>query len=263
MKTLTEKYRPQTLAEIRGQAMPMRQLQSFKRNPVSRAFIFHGTQGTGKTCAALALANEICGGDDVWHGVTIIPSGDLNADSVRELRLNTLATIPWQGTGWKAVIANEADNLSQTAEFCLLDILENLPPKTVVIFTTNNVEKLSPRFRSRCEIIKFAAPVKDFGNGDGTAEAAAQSLIDDVWQKELGHNHAPKLSDLAGWRENGHLSFRSVLSALDPLIRLQREDDEAAAKLAAAKPLIPALPGERKSALAEMEAAAAFFAANR
>ena len=261
MKSLSEKYRPQTLAEIRGQSLIVRQLASFVRNPVSKCFIFHGTNGTGKTSAALAMANELCGGADAWHGVTSIPSGELNAETIRDLRLNTLAQHTWQGTGWKVIIADEADNLHSQAEFCALSIMENLPAKVVLIFTTNNAEKFTPRFKSRCEVHCFKTPVKDFGQGDGGIEQAAQSLIDDVWEKELGHNHSPRLADLDGWREGGNLSFRSVLSALEPLVRLQREDDELAAIKAAEIPVAPvALPGGRKSAIAEMEAARAMLA---
>lgn len=264
MKSLCEKYRPATLSDLRGHNLIARQLQSFKRNPSSKAFLFCGSQGTGKTSAAIALANELCGVgtdlDPAWYGLTVIPAGDLTAQSIRDLRLNTLAQHTRFGTGYKVIVCNEFDARSDAAEFLLLEILENLPPKVIFIFTTNELPgvkdgKLSSRFVSRCECHVFKTPVKDFGQGDGAAEVAAQNLIDDVWVKELGHNHSPRLADLDGWRDGGNLSFRSVLQALEPLIRLQRDDDEIAALKVS--PIIPVSnPSGRVSALAEMENAA-------
>ena len=159
--------------------------------------------------------------------------------------------------------------MSKQASVIFLDVLEHLPAKTAVIFTTNNPENFESRLKQRCECHNFKTPVKDFGNGDGAAETAAQKLIDDVWQKELGHNTSPKLADLEGWKDGGNLSFRSVLQALEPLIRLQREDDAAAippplpeiAPIQTAPQMnVPMMPSGRVSALAEMEMAAKFFA---
>ena len=117
MKSLTEKYRPATLAEIRGHSQIVRLLQSFKRNPSSKAFLFCGSQGTGKTSAAIALGNELCGVkpgmDAAWYGLTSIPAGDLTVQSIRELRLNTLCQHTAFGTGFKVIICNEYDFRSE------------------------------------------------------------------------------------------------------------------------------------------------------
>lgn len=42
MNTLCEKYRPQTLSDLRGHSLIQRQLASFIRKPTSKAFIFAG-----------------------------------------------------------------------------------------------------------------------------------------------------------------------------------------------------------------------------
>lgn len=227
--SITEKYRPKNLAALRGHARIVAMLKSFTKSPCSKAFLFSGPAGTGKTSAAYALAGELgcdfsatpkeCG------GVFEIASGELTADNVREMFKTSLAYRPFYGSGWKVLICNEADNMSNQAEFVFLDILENLPPATVVVFTTNNPEKLSARFRQRCECHAFKSPVAEYGQDKSPAEIAAQALIDDVWRAELGHNHSPRLDELDGWREGGQVSFRAVLAALDPMIRAQREID--------------------------------------
>ena len=214
---LTDKYRPQRLADLRGQAGVVRGLAGFVRRPASSAFIFDGTPGTGKTSAALALAREL--GVDVdkreWGGLHEVASGELTAETVRELFGTTLRYTSWHGSGWKVVVCNEADNMSDKAAFLFLDVLEHLPAKVVVIFTTNAIDKLPRRLRERCECHTFASRVSP------EAEAEAQALIDHVWTMELGHNHSPRLADLTGWKEGGAVSFRGVVRALEPLIRAE------------------------------------------
>ena len=267
--SITEKYRPQTLGQIRGNEMIVRMLKSFVKNPVSKAFLLSGPPGCGKTSAAYAIARELgcdfeCGGPKECGGIFEIASGEMTADTVREMFKTTLAYRPFYGSGWKVVIANEADKMSAKASEIWLDVLEHLPAKTVVVFSTNDVRGLESRFRQRCECHAFKTPVRGFDQPESAAEIAAQGLIDDVWQSELGHNHSPRLADLDGWNDGGHISFRSVLSALDPLIRAQREIDIEQAeteKQKAAEIKFPEiLPSGRVSALAEMEKARAFFA---
>ena len=232
MKPLTEKYRPARLDDLRGNATVIRCLKSFVSTPASKAFVFAGPPGCGKTSAAYAIAREL--GLDVekreWSGLHEIASGEMTAEAVRELFKTTLRFSTWHGSGWKVVIANEADNMSDKASFIWLDILEHLPARVVVIFTTNDPEKLPRRFRERCEVYRFKTPIRTTPEAASDSEQAAQALIDDVWQAELGHNHSPRLADLDGWHEDGSLSFRAVLQALEPLIRAQRAEDEARAK---------------------------------
>ena len=268
MKALTEKYRPQTLDELRGQPMIVKMLQSFARKPTAKAFIFSGPPGCGKTSAAYALARDL--GCDftvkplATGGLFEVASGELNAATVREMFKTTLCYRPFFGSGWKVLICNEADAMSKQASVIFLDVLEHLPEKTVVVFTTNDLSGFESRLKQRCEVHQFKTPARGFDQPESAAEIAAQGLIDHVWQTELGHNHSPRLAELDGWKDMGHVSFRSVLAALEPLIRLQREEDESAAEMEKQKSvevkLPDILPTGRVNALAEMEKARAFFA---
>jgi hypothetical protein len=139
--------------------------------------IFAGPSGVGKTAAALAIAADLeC--DPDWGGISEIASGMQNGQAVDNL-LRSLRLRPLAGSGWKVAIINEADRMTEQAEAVWLDGLEHLSTKTVVIFTTNNLGKLSPRFVRRCEVYHF--------DGSSTAfRAAMAKLIRQVWKSETG-----------------------------------------------------------------------------
>lgn len=265
MQTLPSKYRPRTLQDLRGNPKIVSALKSFVRNPTAKAFLLSGPPGCGKTSAAYAIARELGCDFDVspkeTGGIFEIASGELTADTVREMFRTTLSYRPFFGSGWKVVIANEADNMSDKAAFIFLDVLEHLPPRCVVVFTTNDASKLPSRFRQRCECHNFSLAARIPGEAASPAELEAQALIDDVWRMELGHNHSPRLAELDGWKEDGHVSFRSVLSALEPLVRCQREQDqqeaERQAEIARASAPVTAPGSGRRSVMAEMEMAIA------
>jgi DNA polymerase III delta prime subunit len=128
----------------------------FAANPYPTAFIFEGETGTGKTSAALALAVAL--GCDLsqkeFGGVQAIASGEQSADTVREAYRQMFNT-PWHGSGWKVVIVNEADRMARPAETIWLDVLEAIPARTVIIFTTNEAARLSQRFLDRCTRLAF------------------------------------------------------------------------------------------------------------
>jgi replication-associated recombination protein RarA len=208
---LTERYRPRTLDHVWGQSNVVRALKTFVTEPYPAAFIFQGETGPGKTSAALALAGELgCRVDQAeYGGVWQIASGEQTADAVREMARRMWLT-PMLGSGWKVVIVNECDRMALPAETVWLDRLENLPPRTVVVFTTNNAGKLSARFRDRCTGLTFESDAE-------TVEPALRELLDQMWRAETGDNRAPKdVIDgiISQTTDDGRLSFRRAVQAL-------------------------------------------------
>ena|ERR1035437_2729937 len=119
MKSLCDKHRPKNLSDLRGHSLIVRQLASFCRKPTSKAFVFSGAAGVGKTSAAYALANELGCNMTVkplaTGGCWEVASGELTADVVRELFKTSLCYRPFFGSGWKVLICNEADAMSKQA----------------------------------------------------------------------------------------------------------------------------------------------------
>lgn len=216
--SLLNKYQPTTLTEVRGQPSAMIQLLSFvasvESEPSSTVFLFHGPTGVGKTASAWALARDL-GCDPAqfeFGGVHEIPSGEQDGQAVADL-MRLLRLRPMFGSGWKVAIVNEADKMTGGAEAKWLDALEHLPPKTVVIFTTNEAGRLSNRFLGRCEIVEFFGDSPQFATG-------LAGLIRHVWKKETGKALRSMPEDIGLFElASPHLSIRLALQQIGPYLR--------------------------------------------
>ena len=219
---LTERYRPRRLGALWGQGEVVRALRAFIAEAYSAAFLFEGETGTGKTSAAIALAGDL--GCDLtqkppeFGGLHEIASGEQTAETVRELH-NSMWRIPFYGNGWKVVIVNEADRMSSAAETIWLDRLEQMAPRTVIVFTTNNPEKLSQRFRDRCTRLAFESDAEKLSD-------AAAGLVQSIWRSETGKAIPTKTVAEVVERatEDGKISLRRVVQILSPMILTAKGD---------------------------------------
>ncbi len=218
---LVDIYRPRTVAELSGQDWARDALSAFLADPQPGAFLFHGPTGTGKTSAALALAADL--GVSVEHaecgGLHVIASGEQTGESVRSA-VNALWCRPMMGSGWRVIVVNEADCITSNAAFKWLDVLEDLPPQCVVIFTTNDASKLPRRLRDRCEEVNFIG-------GALVLQAACEELSRRVWKEQTGRDDCPPLDAFGGWNVDGEASFRRLLQLMEPHVRVARQRGES------------------------------------
>ena len=135
-----EKYRPQTLDEI---MLPDRIKKMFT-NGCQGNFFFFGLQGTGKTTIAKILAK----GHDTLQ---INASSENGIDTVRNKIVNFCQAASFRG--YRFVILDEADMLSQQAQTALRGTIEMFYKTTRFIFTGNYPEKLLAPIMSRFEQI--------------------------------------------------------------------------------------------------------------
>ena len=211
---LVDLYRPRTLAELCGQPEVVAYLKAYLRGPASTALLFHGQTGTGKTAAAFALAADLgCAvNDGEFGGLHVIAAGEQSADALRQT-FERLWLRPWKGGGWKVLIVNEADRMAPAVETLWLDRLENLPPRTTVVLTTNYPQRLSTRLRDRAVALPFRSAAEEL-----TPDLDALFLK--VWKARIGRDPTPAESaDLKRIREasiqDGQVSFRRGLQHLE------------------------------------------------
>jgi hypothetical protein len=201
----TERHRPRELSSIVGQGGAVWRLKEFLECPYSTAFLFEGETGTGKTTAALCLAAEL--GAVEFGGLDRIKAGMQDAEAVERV-LDTLRFTPMLGSGWKVVIVDESDWMSPKAAQLWLSALEDLPTKSIVVFTTNHPGKFQDRFLDRCERIAFESSAANLRQD-------AEALIAKVWTGEGRTGEAPRLDQLNGVIDGlGNLSFRRVVQAV-------------------------------------------------
>lgn len=217
-QSLAERYRPRTVTALVGQEEVAAQLSAFVSDPYPTSFIFWGETGVGKSSAGLALAADL--GCDIdaspaeWGGVYSIPSGENTPAALGEL-WPQLWNMPFGSKrGWKVVIVNEVENLQGKVELLWLDKLENLPPQTVVVFTTNRLESLPSRFVDRCigGAMEFRSSADDLGE-------AARALAAQIWRAETGGDIPADVLARVVTRsiQHGQLSLRRVVQNLVPL----------------------------------------------
>ncbi len=180
--SLSEKYRPRTIADFVGLDRPKKILTKFASAPYQSAWLFVGAPGVGKTTMALALADQIRA--ELHH----IPSQKCNADAI-EKACHDCWYIPLSG-GFHIVLVDEADRMTPAAQLALLSKLDAtaFPPNTVFIFTCNETGNLEPRFLSRCRVIEFSS----YGMANEIA-----AYLGTVWHAEGGNGNAPDFTRLA------------------------------------------------------------------
>jgi DNA polymerase-3 subunit delta' len=62
--------------------------------------------------------------------------------------------------GWRVVIINDADTMNRNAQNAILKILEEPPPRALLILIVHRAGAMVPTIRSRCRLINFA-PLPD------------------------------------------------------------------------------------------------------
>ena len=195
--SLSEKYRPQSIAGFVGLERPKKVLSAFCKRPTSGAWLFVGPSGVGKSTMALALANEL------KAELHKIPSQRCNLQTIEDT-VRQCWYAPLSGS-FHVVLSDEIDAATNAAQLSLLSKLDSTdpPPQTIWIFTANDTERLERRFLSRCKTLEFSSY--------GLASAAIP-FLEKVWHAEGGNGNCP---DLARVIKDSRSNLRDALQVLE------------------------------------------------
>jgi len=180
MENWTEKYRPKSLNGIAGNRKAVEKLRRWGKQwengiPETKALIFSGKAGIGKTSSAYALANDFG-----WEVIELNASDTRNGDVIRRVALSGAVNetftrygeyTPSDSGGRKLIILDEADNLyegnaDRGGKKAIIDTVKQT--KQPIILIVNDYYQLvkggGSALKTMCEHIKFEGIKQDMGN---------------------------------------------------------------------------------------------------
>ena len=177
---------------------------------MTHAWVFTGPPGSGRSNAAIAFAqalvcpNDGCGTCNACRSalngahpdVEVIRTEGLSIkiDEVREL----LARVAWAPSmgGWRVVVMEDADRLTESAANALLKAIEEPGNRTVWLLCAPTLHDVLPTIRSRCRHLQLVTP---------STAAVAQVL-----QNRDGIS--PQMADFAARVSQGHIGRARYLA---------------------------------------------------
>ena len=151
----TEKYRPTTFEEVKGQKHIVEKLQAFVKEKNMPHVLFAGPAGVGKTTTALCITRQILGDNIEGNLLELNASDERGIGMVREKVKKFSAFAGLSNAPFKIIILDEADEMTSDAQTALRRIIEDTAKICRFILIANNVSKIIDPIQSRCATFKF------------------------------------------------------------------------------------------------------------
>ncbi|MGY2083031.1 DNA polymerase III subunit delta' [Blastococcus sp. SYSU DS0539] len=250
--------------QVIGQPAVVEELRTAVTDPaaMTHAWLFTGPPGSGRSVAARAFAAALqcpAGGDGTCHACRtalagthadvklIVPDGlSIGAREAREI-VTGASRAPSQGR-WQIIVVEDADRMTEHAANAVLKMIEEPPPRTVVMLCVPSLhpDDVMVTIRSRCRLVSLRTPTADaiadvLVRRDGVDPAMA------AWAAAASGGHVGRARRLAR-DEEARLSRKAVLDVPLRLVSL-------AACLDAADDLVGAAKEEADEASAALDGA--------
>lgn len=150
-----EKYRPAKLSDVINQKHAIERIKAFVQDKNIPHMLFAGKQGTGKTTTSLCIARELYGNTWRQNILELNASDSRGIDTIRGQVKDFARMKPLGDVGWKIIILDEADALTQEAQQALRRTMENYTNVTRFILLCNYSSKIIDPIQSRCAVFRF------------------------------------------------------------------------------------------------------------
>ena len=157
----TEKYRPSTFEEIKGQKEILARAEAFVRQMNMPHLLFTGPAGTGKSTLATVIAKQMFG--ESWRAnyLELNASDERGIDVVRNkvkdfARTKSIGKVPF-----KILFLDESDALTREAQQALRRTMEMFTHTCRFILSCNYSSRIIDPIQSRCSIFRFRLLGKD------------------------------------------------------------------------------------------------------
>ncbi|KAF8630171.1 hypothetical protein AX15_003116 [Amanita polypyramis BW_CC] len=151
-----EKYRPVTLDDVVSHKDITSTIERFIEKNRLPHLLFYGPPGTGKTSTILAVARRIYGPNYRKQILELNASDERGIDVVREQIKQFAETRTLFAKGFKLIILDEADMMTQAAQAALRRVIEHYTKNVRFCIICNYVNKIIPAIQSRCTRFRFS-----------------------------------------------------------------------------------------------------------
>lgn len=151
----TEKYRPSTFEEIKGQKDIVNRVKSFVEQKNMPHLMFSGPAGVGKTTLSLVIAKQLFPENWKNNFLELNASDERGIDIVRVKVKDFARTKAIGNVPFKIIYLDECDALTKEAQQALRRTMENYTKTCRFILSCNYSSKIIDPIQSRCAVFKF------------------------------------------------------------------------------------------------------------
>ena len=190
-----EKYRPNALQELISHEDIIKTIRKFISQDKLPHLLFYGPPGTGKTSTILACAKEIYSPKQFNSMVLELnASDDRGINVVRNQILSFASTRTIFNSGYKLIILDEADAMTNDAQNALRRIIEKYTENVRFCMICNYLSKIIPAYfhaktmksgHSVAFLIKHTENDKLIADGKSTNPQILASLTDEIRDMNL------------------------------------------------------------------------------
>ncbi|MEK6968964.1 MAG: replication factor C small subunit, partial [Nanoarchaeota archaeon] len=157
----TEKYRPSTFEEVKGQKEIVEKVKAFVKSKNMPHLLFSGPAGIGKTTLSLVIAKELF--KEGWRQNTLeLNASDERGIDVIRVKVKDFARTKAIGDApFKLIYLDESDALTREAQQALRRTMENYTKTCRFILSCNYSSKIIDPIQSRCAVFRFKPLTKE------------------------------------------------------------------------------------------------------